>query len=1050
MIVSDFAIKRPTITVAVMLALVAFGLYALAKLEIDEFPDIRNPIVAVLVPYPGAAPAQVETEIANPLEEAFESIPGVDETRATLVDGFAQIIVQFVFAKDPDQAAQDVRDAIARIRGDLPPEMEEPIVRKFDPDQLPIVSLVLASDSLSPAALTRIADPGVTRELRSVEGVAQVRLVGGIERELTINLHPGAVRAAGVSIEGIVQAVQAQNVSAPVGRLNAHLHETPIRLRGRLEDPAAFRNMVVRTEGEQIVRLGQVATVEDSAEEVRSLASYNGQLAVALDILKTDRSSTTTVADRIKARLPSIRSKLPDGVSLNVVRDAGERVRNSVRNVQEALIEGTLLTVGVVFLFLNSWRSTVITGVTLPISMLSSFVAVWAFGFTLNTMTLLGLTLAIGILIDDAIVVRENIVRHVEAGASHSTAAHAGTNEIGLAVTATTFSIVAVFVPIAFMGGIAGQWFKPFALTIACAVLVSLFVSFSLDPMLSAYWHDPALSSGRVRRGLAAVLARFNRAFDRLAERYKGVIGWALDHRAAVLALTVASLAGAVVLQATLGGASFAPTSDNSEINLRIQTPPGSDVHYTWTKAEEVAALARSRPQVFYTYVSVGSGSDEGGNVDEATIYIRLKPRSEREMSQQDLQQDLRSAAEALTGFDLYVDEQGPGGGGRQIQVQVRGEQRLPLERVARTIATQMRSVEGAVDVGLSTRGDKQELAVRLDRTFAATLGLSAADVAQALRLAFAGIDAGDWIDPEGETREVRVRLAPAARSKPDDLKRLPLPLPTPSQSVAEAAPSEVQGRPQTIPLGLVADVRQSIGPAQIEHLDGDPVITIGANVQGRDLGAVTADIQSRLADFALPLGVRITQGGEVESQAEVFASIFAALILALLLMYLVLVMLFESFLDPFAILLSLPLALIGVVVALIITGDTLNIMSLIGIMLLMGIVAKNAILLIDFTRTNVARGMPLREALIEAGALRLRPILMTSSALVAGMVPVALGIGEGADFRAPLGRAVIGGTIASTLLTLLVIPTVYEILHNAQARLIARLRRRSAPIKPS
>ncbi|HEX7185703.1 MAG TPA: efflux RND transporter permease subunit [Thermoanaerobaculia bacterium] len=1057
MTISDFAIKRPIITIVMMLILVIFGLFALFNLDVDEFPDLANPIVFIAVPYPGASPSQVEREVVERMEEAFSGISGVDEINSTSLDGFAQITVQFVFSKDPDQAMQDVRDAISGIRNDLPLELEEPLLRKFDPGDMPIVSLVLTSDTMSPAELTLLADPGITRELRGINGVAQVEVKGNVDREISVNVRPADLAAAGLTVAQVVQAVQSQNLAAPVGRIEGGLTEQSIRLRGRIETPEQFERLVVSTRAGQAIRLGQVADVVDGTADQRSLALFNGQDAVGIDITKSKGASTTRVADAVKQAIEGIGKRLPPGVRLEVVRDAGERVHNSVRNVEEALIEGALLTILVVFLFLNSWRSTVITGLALPVSVLSSFIAVWAFGFTLNTMSLLGLSLAIGILIDDAIVVRENIVRHVEMGKDHVQASHEGTNEIAMAVAATTFSIVAVFVPIAFMEGISGQWFKPFALTIACSVLVSLFVSFSLDPMLSAYWPDPQIEAHERRNPIARLLDRFNRWFDAQAERYKRVIAWALDHRMAVIAIVAASFIGAIVLQAMFGGGGFIPESDRSEINLTLETRPGSSLDYTAIKAREISSLVRKHPEVAYTYTSIGS-SDGGSGVDTGDIYIRLAPKKERDISQQDLARRIRGEVRRIGGVTAYISEGGPGGRGKQLQIQLRGESTPALERAANQILAEVKKVPGATDVGLSTRGQKPELEIDLNRGLAGTLGLTVGQVAQSLRPAFAGIDAGDWVDPMGKTRDVTVRLAPESRERITDLERLPLVVMAPSSSTAGAAGQGGQGgfggagtaggtggTPVTVPLGQVATIRRTVGPAAINHLDREKVISVGANIEGRSLSEVAQDVNARVRQLQLPPGVELSQGGEVEDQADVFRKVFSALGLAVMLMYFILVVQFGSFLDPLAILLSLPLSLVGVVLILLITGDTLNIMSLIGVILLMGIVAKNAILLIDFAKWNHEKGMPLRDALIEAGRVRLRPILMTTVALIAGMIPVALGVGEGADFRAPLGRAVIGGTITSTLLTLLVIPTVYEILVLWREKLRGLFRRKSA-----
>ncbi|RYZ42398.1 MAG: efflux RND transporter permease subunit [Myxococcaceae bacterium] len=1034
MFISDFAIKRPTVTITAMVALVVFGIVALINLETDEFPDIQQPVVNVTIAYPGASPDTVEREIVEPIEDAIFSISGIDgkKTTSSSTDSLANFTVFFDFDKDVQEASQDIRDAISSKRADLPPEMEEPILTRFDPSDQPIVSLVLTSDALDVPALTLIADPMVVGDLRSVPGVAQATVVGGVDREMTVQVRPAALQAAGLSVAQVVAALQAQNLAAPVGRLNSELQERTIRLKGRLETPEDFAQVAIAERNGRTLRLGEVADVFAGTEEPRTLSLYNGAQAVGIEVIKSKGYSTTEVADGVRERVKALQQRLPANARLEIVRDAGTRVENSVINVQEALIEGALLTVLVVFLFLNSWRSTVITGLALPVSVLASFVSVWAFGFTLNTMSLLGLTLAIGILIDDAIVVRENIVRHVEMGKDHYTAAREGTNEIGLAVAATTFSIVAVFVPVAFMYGVAGQWFKPFALTIAISVLVSLFVSFSLDPMLSAYWPDPQVEKGQRRNFISRGLARFNHWFDRQADRYKGVIAWALDHRLAMMLLAVGSLVGAVALQAVFGGAGFVPVSDRAEIEMLVETPAGSSLDYTRRKVEEVSRLTRGHPEVAYTYTTIGVPLPlRSPGVDQALVYVRLKPKDERKASQEVLGKTLRDELRSVGGVSVSVFTNGFGGAIKSIQLELRGPESKGLNQVAQQVMKEVKQVPGAVDVGLSTRAEKPELEVELNRGVAGQLNVTVGMVAQSLRPAFAGLDSGDWVDPIGETRDVMVRLAPQFRENPSDLAQLPL--------VIGAGPT---GAPVVVPLGQVATVTQTIGPAQIDHLNREKVINVQANVAGRSLSEVMGDVQTRLKSVHMPPGYELSTGGESADQQEVFGRVFLALGVAVMLMYLILVIQFGSFLDPLAILVSLPLSLIGVVLALVVTGDTLNIMSLIGVILLMGIVAKNAILLIDFAKWQHEKGMPLREALIEAGRIRLRPIMMTTLALIAGMVPVALGSGEGGDFRAPLGRAVIGGVITSTLLTLLVIPTVYEILSDGRTWMTRKFRK--------
>ncbi|MFL5608460.1 MAG: efflux RND transporter permease subunit, partial [Gemmatimonadaceae bacterium] len=825
MFISDFAIKKPLITVVSMVTLVVFGLFALLKLKTDEFPDVAPPVVTVGIPYPGASPEGVEKEILDPIEEQISSISGVKHVYGKAYDGYGFIMVEFQFGKDLMEATQDLRDAISAKRADLPTEMKEPIIQKFNDTDRPIVSMALSSSTLSQAELTRLADPTITRELRSIPGVAEVAVSGKVERELTVELKPQQMQAAGVSVGQVVQALQLQNLAAPVGRVVGDMDERSIRLKGRLENPQEFAQLVVADRNGQVIRLGEIANVRDGTEEPRTLALFNDQEAVGIDIKKAKGYSTTDVSDKVRTRVEQLQPTLGKGTKLELVKDAGVRVDHAVTNVEEALLEGAVLTVLVVFLFLNSWRSTVITGLALPVSVLASFIAVWVMGFKLETMSLLGLSLAIGILIDDAIVVRENIVRHVEMGKDHYTASREGTDEIGLAVAATTFSILAVFIPIGFMPGVGGQWFKPFALTIACSVFVSLFVSFSLDPMLSAYWPDPHQTEDQ-KWWITKKLDRFNHWFNHQANRYRNVIAWALDHRSAMVALAIGTffasftlfasgvtgLLGAFVgiallvwaftskrlarlpkiavaavglvtfyalpkVIATSGlawrtvGVGFFPEDDRAELIIAIETPPGSNMAYTRLKAQEAARITRAHPEVKYTYTTLGGGAS--GTVDVGNIYVRMVPKSERRESAEQFATRLRAEMKRVAGVTLAVFTSDFGGGQKQLQFQLRGNDLAALNQAAEQVMDVVRNTKGAVDIGLSTKGQKPELEVDLNRGMAGTLGVTVGQIAQSLRPAFAGIDVGDWQDPSGEMRKVQVRLVPESRKNANDLRQL-------------------------------------------------------------------------------------------------------------------------------------------------------------------------------------------------------------------------------------------------------------------------------------
>ncbi len=761
--ISDFAIRRPLITVVVMLTLVAFGVAALLNLQTDEFPDIAQPIVGVTITYPGAAPDVVEREIIDPVEEAIFGLSGVDrdKTTANAVDGLAQFTVFFDYNKPVAEAAQDVRDAISTIRSNLPTEMDDPIISRFDPSEQPVLSLTVTGAGMDARTLTRIADPTVVRALRGVPGVAQATVVGGSYPEMTVQLKPDAMQAAGVGVNDIVVALGTQNLAAPVGRLNGSQSEESIRLRGRPEDAVAFRQVVITQRNGALVRLADVADVFEGNEELRTAADFDGKAAVGIEVKKSKGYSTTHVVDELKREIARIQPSLPNGAKVAVVRDAGVRVSRAVENVQSALGRRRAAHRArrfplPEFLALHRYHRAGAAGVGA-----GEFHRGVGLRFHPDTMSLLGLSLAIGILIDDAIVVRENIVRHVEMGKDHFRAAQEGTAEIGMAVAATTFSIVCVFVPIAFMAGLSGQWFKPFALTIACAVLVSLFVSFSLDPMLSAYWPDPDLKHHE-KHWITRQLDKFNHWFGRRTEDYAKVIGWALDHRWTMVSLAVVSFVGAIMLQGTLGGFGFVPVSDRSEIEVIVEAPSSANLAFTEERTEAIAKLARAHPEVAYTYASIGSAIPlRTPGVDQSDLYVKLTPKASRTLSQNDLGAIFRKEFAQIGGVKVSVFTGGFGGAMKEMQFQIRGPDAAVLTRLGEQGVALASHVKGAVDVGLSQRGARQELTVDVDRALAGSMGLSIGQVAQAMRPAFAGIHQGDWVDPTGETRDVRIRLAP-------------------------------------------------------------------------------------------------------------------------------------------------------------------------------------------------------------------------------------------------------------------------------------------------
>ena len=1023
MFLSNFSVKPPVAMVVIIIALMGLGLLALSKLRVNQIPDVEQPLLVVNITYPGASPDTVEREVITRLDKTMLAIGGVDRLQATAREGSAQFLVIFDFSKNMVEAADEVRNAIGTVRHKLPTEIREPVITRVDPSAQPIMQLALSSTTQSHADISRLAEDELADRFRGLPGVANVNVNGALRRELSVLLHAEKLREFSISIAEVVNAVRAQNTTAPVGKVRGALEDQSIRLVGRIESPAEFEQIVVRRRGSELLRLGQVATVSDGFAEQTGHSLRNGRPNVGLSVTRSREASTVSVADDVRKLVAEIGRTLPAGTTLEVTQDGGKDAQNSLNNVVHALVFGAGLTVFVVYIFLNSWRSTLITALSLPTSVIAAFIAVWLCGFSLNFMSLLGLSLAIGVLIDDAIVVRENIVRHMERGADRVTAALNGTAEIGLAVAATTFAIVAVFVPVAFMPGVSGEWFRPFGLTVVASVLVSLFISFTLDPMLSAYWGDAPGHQALPRRGISRVLEKFNLWFDHQADRYGHVIAWALHHRVWMFLLAFASFAIAIALAATKVGSSFLPVSDYGVIAIDVRTPASSSLEYSKLKVEAAAVLARTLPETKATdaYVNPGGGR----------VYVNIGKIWERKRKLPEVATDLRALTARLVGAEYVVLEDLNMGAQKPVQIRFNGSDSRKLLEITNGFMASLRRVPGAVDVGLSEQDPQNELKIELDRGLANALGISAADAAQALRVAFAGVEVGDWVDPAGETRDVAVRLAPEDRVDASNIERLPV---------------AVTGTNRVVPLEQIATVTIGKGPSQIQHSDGKRTISVSANAQGRSPGEVTADALKLAKEIKFPPGYGVELAGASRDQQEVFKRMGIALVSGVALMYLILVVQFGSFTAPLPVMLSLPLSLIGVVLALLATRNTLNLMSFIGVIMLMGLVAKNAILLLDAARAEERAGIDREEALMHAGRKRFRPILMTTFALIAGMLPVAIGVGEGGEFYRPMAVAIIGGTITSTFLTLLVIPSFYdsiEILHDhALAKFHARSER--------
>jgi len=1025
------SIGNPVLATMTMLAFVVLGLFSYNRLAVEQFPDISFPVVLVQTEYPGASPEIVESDVTRRIEEQVNTISGVKRLASRSFEGVSLVIVEFDLLTDPAAAAQDVREKVALVRAAFRREVREPVVSRFNPDDQPVISLAVQSAGRDARELTTLAEQVIKRRLENARGVGRVSVVGGVRREIQVVLRPAEMEALKVGVDQILAALRSENQELPAGTIGTRAIEQSVQVRGRLRSVGEFERIVVARRGGQPVYLAQVAQVVDGQEERESLALVDGQRAVSLDVVKAQGANTIAVVDGVRRLADALRTQLPPDVTIAVVRDQSTAIRNSVAGVQRNIVEGAILTVIIVFLFLSSWRSTVITGLTLPISLIGTFLVMYAMGFSINLVTLLALSICVGLLIDDAIVVRENIVRHQAMGKHHRDAALDGTREIGLAVLATTLTIVAVFLPVGFMGGIIGRFFQQFGVTVAFAVMLSMFISFTLDPMLSAVWADPDAQGARGRGPVARLLRGFERLMRGLESGYVAVLRWGLRRRWLTMAGALLSLVLALGL-GRLVGSEFVPQPDNNELYVQYHTPVGSSLELTADKTRQVAAALAEFPEVVFTYATINAGVSQGRN--HATVFVRLRDRSERALGVRELITPVRRRLEQVAGVTITNLGVFSAFGSKQIEVSVQGPDQRQLDALAARAVAEIRSIPGVVDLDTSSKPARPTIAVEIDRALASDLGVGVAQVGAALRPLLAGEVATTWKAPDDENYDVRIRLPAEGRRDVDDLARLAL----------SSSRPDADGAPRMVPLRQVAALRATEGPTQINRRDLTREISITANVQGAPPGSVGLEIQQRLQSMPLPPGYRFVTGGATRDMQESFGFALQALLLAVVFIYMILASQFRSFVQPVAIMASLPLSLIGVMVALLAWGSTLNMFSVIGFIMLMGLVTKNAILLVDFAIRQRRAGVERTRALLAAAEIRLRPILMTTLAMVFGMLPLAISTSEGAEQRAPMAHAVIGGVIASTLLTLLVVPVLYSLLDD----LVARVRGR-APGQP-
>jgi multidrug efflux pump subunit AcrB len=1042
--ITRVSIQNPVFATMVMVALCVLGIVSYVKLGVEQLPDIQSPTAFVDVRYPSASPEAVEREVTKLVEESLNSVAGVKRITSRSFEGRSQTSVEFSLDANMARAMQDVRDRLAIVQGAFPKDARPPTVLRFNNDSAPTVVMALLSPTRSSRELSVLGEELVGRRLQRVEGVATVNISGSTAREVRVDLDPTRLRSLTITPAEVAAALAQANTDNPVGTLSDARRDTMLRVEGRVRDPKAFGDIIVARRGTLPVALSDLGSIVEREREADTLARIDGKGSITINLFKQQDANIVNTGRAVKAAMEELRKVLPPDVELRTIFSRSEWVEGSLRGLQHTLVEGALLTVAIVFLFLHSWRSTIITGLTLPIAVIASFIAVQALGFTLNFMTMMALSLCIGLLIDDAIVVRENIVRHLHMGKDHHTAAREGTDEIGLAVMATTFAICAVFVPVAFMGGVIGKFFYPFGITVVVAVLVSLFVSFTLDPMLSSVWKDPPSDHLLRMPVIGHAMRATDRVMDALHRAYEGAMQWAFSARrwrvwlppvpvyarpigahatrnrsaprvwrlwtvtprGLIMLAGVLSFVGALALT-PLVGTEFVPQTDEGFTQLTVRMPVGSSLERSSEKIKQVEAVVRGFDEVATIATTIGGdGQGFGVGRNQASLGLRLKPKDERKRTQKQVEDAIRLALASIPGIDISLGFNPP------IYVAILGSDSEGLAKVMAAFAEKVKQIPGITDVDFTGREGIEAYAVRLKPGAVRELGLTPQGLASNLRAYVNGEAATVWTTPTGERVEVNLRLPSSSRQSVEPLKALP---------VAFAR----DGTPIT--LASVADIEPVRNPEVIRRQNLQRREALFAGAKDRSSGDVGKDVQKLVDQTTLPPGYTFDVGGQTKDQAEAFQGLLVAMGLAAVFIYIVLASQFGSFLQPLAIMASLPLALIGVMLALLLWRSTLNIFSMIGLVMLMGLVTKNAILLVDFANQARKAGATVADAVRQAGLVRMRPIIMTTFAMVFGMLPLALALNDGSELQAPMGRAIIGGVIASTLLTLVVVPVLYS-----------------------
>lgn len=1016
-------IKRPVFTLMLVLVLVVFGLQSFPKLGVDLNPDVDMPMVSITATMTGASPQEMETLITMPIEDAVSSLAGIQSLSSTVREGVSRTQIEFAYGTDSKLAANEVREKVAIAKKKLPDGIDEPIVQRFDLSAQPIGIYSVSSAERSVGELRKLAEDRIKDELQRIDGVAEINIYGASEREIQVRVDANKLAQYKLSIAQVVQAVNNQNINAPGGHVIEEGLKVSVRTMGKYHSVDEISKVVVANVDGKALRLGDIAEVEDGWADESVSAGINGEAGVLVTVQKQSGTNTVAIADAVKSAMNNMASALPADVNITIAKDGSAFIKDSVADVMSALVLGGILAVLITYLFLQNGRATLIGAVTIPTSLVATFFLMDIMGFTLNTMSLMALSLAVGIVIDDAIVVVENIYRHMEAGKSPFLAARDATSQLGLAIIATTLTLLAVFVPVGSMDGVVGQFFRQFGLTVSFAVVFSTFVAFTLTPMCAAYWLQPSASaqSGKKgwQRGLDRLLARFELWYLAWQERYRRAIGWVLERPKKVLAVSLLSLLINPLLFPFLGK-EFQPSYDSGEFTVKVTADPGTSLEKMKQLIKPLETEINALPEKEISYAIIGQNG-----TNQATLGVKLIPSSQRDKSMQTIMDELRESFQQYGSLKINVQSnQGMGGGdSRPVQLALRGADLAVLSGYAEQLADALKQVPGAADVDLSIDQSAPEIRVVLDAAKVGAAGIDATAVGSAVQMAFIGATTPNQYSAGGNDYDIRVRIKEKHRLNLADVENLLI--------------STNQGA--FVRIGDIARVHLSSGPTQIDRENRQREITVFANAIGVSPGKLSEQVAELAEELAMPLGYTYAFAGDAESMQETFGEMAGALIMGCVLIYMVLAAQYGSFVHPLTIMLSLPFAVSGAIVSLLLAGQTMNMMSLIGFIMLMGLVTKNAILLVDHANQMREVGMDIKEALIDAGTVRLRPILMTTLSMIFGVLPIALGIGAGAELRQSMGVVLIGGLTTSTVLTLLVVPIIYLLFDQWQQKIAFR-----------